>query len=92
MQTTLQYGVVKPMNGIEKAVAMHDGSPSKLAAAIGGGVRRQHVEHWIKTGRVSAEKTPNVHRATGIPCSELNDKVEWLLVGQKDAKPKKEVA
>ena len=74
--------------GIEKAVAMHDGSPSKLAAAVGNGVLRQHVEHWLKTGRVSAEKTPDVHHATGIPCRELNDRVNWSLAN-KTRKPRK---
>lgn len=64
--------------GIELAVEMK-GSPAKLAEAIGNGVLRQHVEHWLKTGRVSAERAPDVSAATGIAIEKLNDKVNWAL-------------
>lgn len=66
--------------GIQDAVAQFDGSPSKLAEAVGCGVIRQHVEHWLKVGRVSAEKCPVVAAATGISCMRLNDQVRWDLV------------
>ncbi|MDP4076218.1 YdaS family helix-turn-helix protein [Acidovorax sp. A1169] len=66
--------------GIQRAVESFDGSPSKLAKAVGGGVLRQHVEHWLKTGRVSAERCPEVAAATGIRCEDLNDQVNWALV------------
>ena len=66
--------------GIQKAVHLFDASPTKLAAAIGQGVLRQHVEHWLKAGRVSAERCPEVSAATGIQCQDLNDKVNWALV------------
>lgn len=65
--------------GIQRAVDMKN-SPAKLAEAVGNGVLRQHVEHWLKSGRVSAEKAPDVSAATGIPVEELNDKVNWSLV------------
>lgn len=65
--------------GIQAAVDKFDGSPSKLAEAIGNGVLRQHVEHWLKAGRVSAERTPEVSVATGVPCEQLNDRVNWSL-------------
>jgi len=65
--------------GIQKAVTKFE-TPSKLAEAVGNGVLRQHVEHWLKSGRVSAEKAPDVAAATGIPVEELNDKVNWSLV------------
>ena len=71
--------------GIEKAVGMYGDSPAKLAAAIGDGVLRQHVEHWLKAKRVSAEKCPQVSVLTGIPCEELNDKVSWSLVREVKA-------
>ena len=67
--------------GIQRAVELK-GSPAKLAEAVGNGVLRQHVEHWLKKGRVSAEKAPDVSAATGIPLAELNDKVNWSLVPQ----------
>jgi len=66
--------------GIQRAVEFFDGSPSKLAEAVGGGVLRQHVDYWLKVGRVSAERCPDVFAATGIPCEQLNDKVNWELV------------
>lgn len=66
--------------GIQRAVDSFDGSPSKLADAVGRGVLRQHVEHWLKVGRVSAERCPDVFAATGVPCEQLNDKVNWALV------------
>lgn len=66
--------------GIQVAVEKFDGSPSRLAEAVGNGVLRQHVEHWLKVGRVSAERCPDVSAATGIACERLNDKVNWALV------------
>ena len=66
--------------GIQRAVDLFDGSPSKLAEAVGCGVIRQHVEHWLKVGRVSAERCPDVFAASGVPCEELNDRVNWELV------------
>ena len=65
--------------GIQSAVDMFDGAPAKLAGAVGNGVLRQHVEHWLKAGRVSAEKCPEVAAATGMSCEELNDRVNWAL-------------
>ena len=73
-------------SGIELAVQLK-GSPAKLAEAVGNGVLRQHVEHWLKTGRVSAEKAPDVSAATGIAIEQLNDKVNWALV-RKTRAPK----
>lgn len=66
--------------GIQTAVEKFEDSPSKLAEAVGNGVLRQHVEHWLKVGRVSAERCPDVSAATGIACEDLNDKVNWSLV------------
>ncbi len=81
MQTTLQIKrVMTTKPGIQQAVDLFDGSPSKLAVAVGNGVLRQHVEHWLKVGRVSAEKCPDVSAVTGISCEELNEKVNWALV------------
>lgn len=65
--------------GIQAAVDQYDGSPSRLAAALGNGVLRQHVEHWLRAGRVSAGRCPEVSALTGIPCNELNDRVNWEL-------------
>lgn len=84
---------MRKLTGIEQAVKKFDGSPSKLAAAVGGGTLRQHVEHWLKAGRVSAEKSPEVSVCSGVPCEELNDKVNWSLVrGQTQKNPSREAA
>ena len=66
--------------GIEQAVDLFDGSPTKLADAIGKAVLRQHIEHWLKTGRVPADKAPDVEAATGIPVELLNPVVNWGVV------------
>lgn len=66
-------------SGIQRALEKFEGSTSKLAGAVGGNVNRQHVEHWLKVGRVSAEKCPEVAAAVGMLCEELNDRVNWAL-------------
>lgn len=66
--------------GIQEALDKFDGSPSRLAAACGNGVKRQHVEHWRRSGRVPPGVTPIVSAATGVPCNRLNDGVRWDLV------------
>lgn len=76
--------------GIQRAVDAFDSSPSKLAEAVGGGVLRQHVEHWLKVGRVSAERCPDVYAATGVPLEDLNDKVNWSFV--RGSQPAQEVS
>lgn len=74
------------VTGIQRAVEKFE-TPAKLAEAVGNGVLRQHVEHWLKAGRVSAERAPEVSAATGIPLEDLNDRVNWSLVrSRKTAK------
>lgn len=70
-------------NGIEKALSMFDGNQTKLAIAIGGDVLRQNVAHWLKNGRVPAEKAPDVEKATGIKCEELCPGVSWDVLRRK---------
>lgn len=69
-------------NGIQRAVEMFGGSPTRLAEAVGNGVLRQHIEHWLKSGRVSSEKAPEVAAATGIDIKDLNDTTNWVLAGK----------
>ena len=66
--------------GIEQALAIFDDSPTKLAQAVGNGVKRQHIEHWLKAGVVPAAKTPDVMVATGIPCDVLCPGTNWEAV------------
>jgi len=70
------------VTGIQRAVEKFE-TPAKLAEAVGNGVLRQHVEHWLKAGRVSAERAPEVSAATGVPLEDLNDRVNWSLVRSK---------
>lgn len=73
-------------SGIRRAVEMFDNSPSKLAAALGNYVLRQHVEHWLTAGRVPAERTPDIAALTEIPEEEFNDKTNWSLVRMRNKK------
>lgn len=73
---------VKQKSGIQKAVEAFENSPTRLAEAVGGGVVRQHVEHWLKTGRVPAERAPSVARAIGgaATVEELCPGVDWAYL------------
>lgn len=86
IQTTLQNRRrMGKKSGIQIALDKFDGSPTKLAAAVGNGVLRQHVQHWLKAGRVSPEKCPEVSAATGVTCEALNDNVDWKLAAKVGA-------
>ena len=74
---------MKQETGIELAVKKFENSPTKLATAIGGTVLRQHVEHWLKAGRVPADKAPDVELASGIPCEQLCPDTRWEVVRGK---------
>ncbi len=72
--------VMEQKTGIEQALSKFEGSPTKLASAIGGKVIRQHVEHWLKAKKVPADRAPDVERVTGIPCEILCPDVNWSVV------------
>ena len=82
LQTNLQQvREMEQKTGIELAVERFGGSPTKLAnAIIGGTVLRQHVEHWLKAGKVPADKAPEVEIATGVPCESLCPGVRWDIL------------
>ena len=71
---------MQTQTGIEQALSLCDNSPTKLAAAIGNGVLRQHVEHWIKAQKVPADKAPDVMVATGVPIDQLCPGPNWGAV------------
>lgn len=71
--------IMEHKTGIQRAVEMF-GSPARLAEAVGNGVLRQHIEHWLKSGRVSVERAPDVAAATGIAIADLNNTMNWSLV------------
>lgn len=71
---------IEQKTGIQKALDKFDNSPTKLANAVGNKVLRQHVEHWLKSGRVPADKAPDVERVTGVPCELLSPDTNWAVV------------
>lgn len=64
-------------SGIQRAVEMFGGSSSAMAAAIGEGVSRQNIDHWLTIGRVPVIKCPAVSLATGISVEQLNPLHDW---------------
>lgn len=56
--------------GIRRAV-LEIGGPAKCASALGHGVTRQNVEHWLRVGRVPAEHCCDLERLTGVDRSLL---------------------
>lgn len=86
LQTNLQRKrEMDHKSGIEKALEKFENSPTKLAKACGGTVLRQHVEHWMKAGKVPADKAPDVEAATGIPVEELCPDTNWAVVRNTSA-------
>ena len=76
-------------SAIQRGLDKFDGSPTKLAAAMGGDVLRQHVEHWVKSNRVPERCGARFAEVTGIPLWELypNDwhRIFPMVVGTKGA-------
>ena len=61
MQANLHFSTTMDQEtGIKRALAHFDNSASKMANALGDGVLRQHVEHWVKSGRVPPERAPKL--------------------------------
>jgi hypothetical protein len=76
-------------SAIQRGLDKFDGSPTKLAAAMEGGVMRQHVEHWLKSNRVPERSGARFAEVTGIHLWELYP-TDWhrifpMLVGTKGA-------
>lgn len=74
-----------PHQAIERAVTLLGGTPSTMAAAMGGKIKRQHVEYWISCGRVPSEHSPQVERLTdgAVPCELLRPDLLWHRVKDK---------
>lgn len=77
-----------PKTGIQQALDLFDGSPTKLANAIGNNILRQNIEQWIKAGVVPASKAPFVEAATGIRCELLCPDVAWAVLRKAPKKAK----
>lgn len=77
--------------GIQRAVAQCSGSPTRLAELIGDGVLRQHVEHWLKAGRVPPERAHAVNRVSGVSIRDLCPDVWqsiWPELAEREAPAK----
>lgn len=77
------------VSAVQRALNVFDGSPTKLAAALGDGVLRQHVEHWLKAGKVPEQHCFAVTQLTQVPVWELRPD-DWhriwpMLIGTKGA-------
>lgn len=64
---------------IQRALAHFENSPTKLATAVGGGVLRQHVEHWIKSGRVPEKHVRALSEVSGVECWEFCPDDWWRI-------------
>lgn len=53
-------------SGIQRALEAFENSPSKLATEMGGGVLRQHVEHWVKAGKVPPRRCLRLEEISGV--------------------------
>jgi DNA-binding transcriptional regulator YdaS (Cro superfamily) len=77
-----------------------NGSPTELAAALGGDVKRQNVEYWRLHNRVPAQHRPPIERLTRgkVTCERLSrDGAIWSRVPDdswphKDGRPCLDVA
>jgi len=68
------------MSGLLRAIQIA-GSQAKLALAISGNVKQQHVSYWLKN-RVPAQYCGPIHQATGVPLEELRPDVFGDFVAQ----------
>lgn len=73
---------MSPKKALEQAV-QKAGSPTALAALIGGGVKRQHVEYWLKVGKTPATYCPAIERAVGVRCEDLDPTTEWSVLRKR---------
>lgn len=49
---------------LQRALALHGGSPTAFAEAIGQGVRRQNLAYWLRCGVVPTQYCAAIERAT----------------------------
>lgn len=66
------------MNGIQQAIEKIglDG----IAQLYTPRISPQAVHKWKESGRVPADRCPEIERATGIKCEDLNDAVSWSVL------------
>lgn len=82
-----------PQEALQMAFEILGDSASAMALAIGGDLKRQNVEHWIKVGRVPAAYAPSIEDATTkagrrITCEQLCPDVRWSVVRTRSPRAK----
>lgn len=65
------------MTPIEKAIA-HLGGQTATGRMFD--LSPQAAQQWVAQGRVPADHCPRIEVLTGVPCEQLNDRVEWSLI------------
>lgn len=72
-------------SGIKRAVRNAQG-----LTALGKklGVSKAVIWNWVDRGIVPADRCPDVERATGVRCEELNPGVDWAVLRRPAAKAK----
>lgn len=76
------------MSDIEtKDVIKRAGGAQKVAESLG--IHRQSVYGWIRSGRIPAERCPDIERLSGglVLCEQMRPDVNWrhLRTGQAGA-------
>lgn len=88
VRTARDTAIPAPMTpGLKAALAEFQNSPSLLAAAIGGSVKRQNIEQWIRAGRVPPLQCHSVERAMrgAVTCEQLCDSTtRWARIADAD--------
>lgn len=64
---------------IKKLLAKAGGATA-VATLLGGSVKRQNVEYWVKVGEIPAEHCPALERAYGVPCEQVRPDLSWVRV------------
>lgn len=75
-----------PTEALAQVLAEYGDSPAALAAAIGGTVKRQHIEYWVSAGHVPERHAPAVERAVEgrFSCEQLSrEGVQWARIADR---------
>ena len=72
---------------IARGLGAFENSPTALAAAIGGDMKRQNIEYWISSGSIPQAHRPAVDRVMGgkLTCEQMSadDGVVWARIPDK---------
>lgn len=60
------------------------GGATAIATSLGGSVKRQNVEYWVKSGEFPAEHCPALEKAYGLRCEALRPDLSWVRVADPE--------